>query len=65
MDKPGMAIILGKGEDKPKDMHEEAEADISQEELDAAAQVKAAMSGGDDEDVAMALKNFISVCGGY
>lgn len=67
MDKP-MGPILGKGQSEaetPSEPHDQMEADLSEEEVSAASDVRLAMQSGDDEDFAMALKNFISKCGGY
>lgn len=50
---------------EPASPHEDGEADMSEEEFKAAMDVKAAMSSGDDEDFAVALKNFIEICKGY
>lgn len=43
----------------------EGEADMSEDEFHAAMDVKAAFKHGDDDDFAAALKNFVSICGGY
>ena len=65
-----LAIMFGKGKHADMDHENDGggsddEPEISKEEVSAYRDLVSAMKSGDDEAGAMALKNFLAVCGGY